>query len=187
MWSFYDLWFTTSRILCSIARWRTTSHDLSRWWQEVFPGFHFRTTTSITSDCLHGPQIEWVTFLCVCQFARLSASVLFLFTFPNYFYFLMILSDYTAQLGCNGDLNATLKQCPIPCPSTCDEPNASRGCLAVCIQDACVCNPGYVWTKFGDGGKCIKREDCPSKTLLKDTGDRSSQNYLNITTILSEM
>ncbi|XP_050562712.1 zonadhesin-like isoform X4 [Spodoptera frugiperda] len=64
------------------------------------------------------------------------------------------------SLGCKGDLNATLTQCPTPCPATCADPNAgNKPCIEICLPEDCQCNPGYVRS---EEGKCIKPEDCPA-------------------------
>ncbi|KAJ8724346.1 hypothetical protein PYW08_015820 [Mythimna loreyi] len=64
-------------------------------------------------------------------------------------------------LDCNGDFNATLKNCPDPCPKTCDDPEAGdSGCIEICLETDCQCNDGYFLTKIG--GTCIKPEDCES-------------------------
>ncbi|XP_030031197.2 zonadhesin [Manduca sexta] len=62
-----------------------------------------------------------------------------------------------ANLGCNGDPNAVVRQCPLPCPSTCDAPNATP-CKRKCDNVGCECSSGFLLSKTS--GKCIRPEEC---------------------------
>ncbi|XP_063893818.1 zonadhesin isoform X2 [Helicoverpa armigera] len=68
-------------------------------------------------------------------------------------------------LGCKGDKNATLVNCPNACPLTCADNGIEKPCLAICLPSDCQCNDGYVLTERG--GKCIKQEDCPVQPRCK--------------------
>lgn len=65
-----------------------------------------------------------------------------------------------ANQGCNGDPHAVVKECPLPCPSTCDAPDAVN-CLKLCDPVGCECEPGYIRSHYN--GKCILPEECPCK------------------------
>ncbi|XP_052739975.1 zonadhesin [Bicyclus anynana] len=56
---------------------------------------------------------------------------------------------------CNGDRNATYKDCPSRC-NTCNKANAI--CTEECRPKGCQCNDGYV---LNDDGICILPHDCP--------------------------
>nr|WHN38847.1 Zon1A-L [Andraca theae] len=68
------------------------------------------------------------------------------------------LEDCPAHLRCGGDPNAVVKACPLPCPSTCEAPNA-RKCRRLCEPVGCECAPGYIRSTLN--GKCILPEKCP--------------------------
>nr|XP_049693107.1 zonadhesin isoform X3 [Helicoverpa armigera] len=73
-------------------------------------------------------------------------------------------------LGCKGDKNATLVNCPNACPLTCADNGIAKPCVAICLPSDCQCNDGYVLTERG--GKCIKQEDCPAEPQCN--GDRNA-------------
>ncbi|XP_075975761.1 zonadhesin-like isoform X2 [Anticarsia gemmatalis] len=60
---------------------------------------------------------------------------------------------------CNGDLNATRKSCPNPCPPTCDNAEGSKPCTKACLVSGCECKTGYILNKLG--GQCVLPENCP--------------------------
>ncbi|CAB3235912.1 unnamed protein product [Arctia plantaginis] len=68
------------------------------------------------------------------------------------------IEDCPSNVTCNGDPNAIAKRCPLPCPSTCDSPNATP-CRRACEPIGCECKPGYLFSKIG--GKCILPHECP--------------------------
>ncbi|KAL4707302.1 hypothetical protein ACJJTC_019840 [Scirpophaga incertulas] len=74
--------------------------------------------------------------------------------------------DATSQvIGCKGDPNASLSDCPSPCPATCDKPNP-QACIAMCEAPGCVCNPGYLLSE----GKCVKPTNCPGAVQPEQCG-----------------
>ncbi|XP_061708716.1 zonadhesin-like isoform X1 [Cydia pomonella] len=56
------------------------------------------------------------------------------------------------------DPNASWKNCRDPCPGTCQ--NTKPICLNKACSPGCQCNEGYVLSKLGKGGKCVKIETC---------------------------
>lgn len=56
------------------------------------------------------------------------------------------------------DPNASWKDCSDPCPGTCQ--NTKPICLNKACSPGCQCNEGYVLSKLGKGGKCVKIETC---------------------------
>ncbi|KAL0832214.1 hypothetical protein ABMA28_001665 [Loxostege sticticalis] len=58
--------------------------------------------------------------------------------------------------SCNGDRNATYKECPSMCQPSCEQPDP-EGCIEMCAPDGCVCKQGYLLS----GGKCVLPQDCP--------------------------
>ncbi|RVE54612.1 hypothetical protein evm_000733 [Chilo suppressalis] len=68
------------------------------------------------------------------------------------------IEDCPKNITCNGDPNAVVKQCPAPCPSTCDSPNQVP-CRKACLPVGCECAPGYLRLDYN--GKCVKPDECP--------------------------
>lgn len=66
----------------------------------------------------------------------------------------------TDSQQCNGDRNATLRECPNNCPPTCADPDiAGKACPAICLANGCECKQGYILKE--NGGQCISPGDCP--------------------------
>lgn len=68
------------------------------------------------------------------------------------------IEDCPADASCNSDPNAIIAQCPQPCPSTCEAPNAVP-CKKMCEPVGCECKPGFIRSKVN--GKCILLDQCP--------------------------
>ncbi|KOB79511.1 Zonadhesin, partial [Operophtera brumata] len=66
------------------------------------------------------------------------------------------LDDCPDYLRCN-DRNATFKDCPNPCPGTCDFPGRVP-CNKACLKTGCECKTDYY---LNDEKKCVKLQDCP--------------------------
>ncbi|CAH0674072.1 unnamed protein product [Spodoptera exigua] len=67
--------------------------------------------------------------------------------------------DCPAEPQCNGDRNATFKECPSACQATCDNPDSDQPCIDVCMPDGCVCKQGYL--RIEEDGECVQPQDCP--------------------------
>ncbi|KAJ0177895.1 hypothetical protein K1T71_006768 [Dendrolimus kikuchii] len=67
------------------------------------------------------------------------------------------IEDCPKDISCNGDAHARIKECPLPCPSTCDSPNAGH-CLKTCERVGCECEPGYILSEIN--GRCVRPEEC---------------------------
>lgn len=65
--------------------------------------------------------------------------------------------------SCNSDPNASIREFPPPCPSTCAAPN-ELSCKKMGLDVGCVCNRGYILNK--NDGKCIAVDKCPGKLKL---------------------
>lgn len=74
------------------------------------------------------------------------------------------ITECPANKPCNGDPNAQVKECPDPCPPTCDDPNPNE-CPIPCYDVGCECRLGYIKENM-HSGKCIKSSKC-SKAHIK--------------------
>nr|WIM01339.1 zonadhesin-like protein 8 [Limnephilus flavicornis] len=74
--------------------------------------------------------------------------------------------------------NATLVDCPNPCPRTCD--NLQQGgvipCGRMCIRKGCTCKDGFVQNADGN---CIKPEDCPPQDCPENEEWNSCPGFCN--------
>lgn len=77
------------------------------------------------------------------------------------------IEDCPTDQSCNGDPNAVIKQCPQPCPATCDSPNAIP-CKKMCLEVGCQCKPGYL--KLNGTGPCVLPDQCPGGNPCGKTG-----------------
>lgn len=64
-----------------------------------------------------------------------------------------------ANKGCNGDIHAIAKLCPMHCPPTCQTPDVTTACNATCEPVGCECQPGYL--RSNENGNCILPSECP--------------------------
>lgn len=68
----------------------------------------------------------------------------------------------TITEGCNGDPHAVAKECPVPCPATCDMPEPMLTCKRECDPIGCECESGYILSD----GKCIYPDDCEGEKMF---------------------
>ncbi|RVE54608.1 hypothetical protein evm_000729 [Chilo suppressalis] len=89
------------------------------------------------------------------------------------------ISECPKDIGCNGDMNAVIKENPSGCPSTCDQPDTFP-CNKMGLTVGCVCKPGYI---LSNDGKCIKPDSCPGgdpcgcNATFVDCADGCHTNY----------
>ncbi|CAH0583154.1 unnamed protein product [Chrysodeixis includens] len=77
------------------------------------------------------------------------------------------IEECPSELACNGDQNARPKQCPLPCPSTCESPDAVP-CKKMCDPIGCECKPGFILSNIT--GQCILPNQCPGGNPCGDSG-----------------
>lgn len=72
-----------------------------------------------------------------------------------------LLNQCNVFLACP-DPNAIMKDCPNPCPLTCDQPERLP-CTKACIVRGCTCKDGYV---YDANHKCIKPNQCRKNNVF---------------------
>ncbi|XP_013142384.1 PREDICTED: zonadhesin-like [Papilio polytes] len=90
------------------------------------------------------------------------------------------IEECPSDLGCNGDINALVTQCPPPCPSTCSGPNEIL-CRKACLDVGCKCKEGFILPELN--GRCIPPDECKGgnpcgkNATFSSCSNRCSYNY----------